>query len=353
MKDKQTSAQIANQLPGSLPEGVIFKEFQVEPERDNRPDAKAILGTAQKEFPIVIEVQNTGGTASLREIARQAKTYVSGATIPFVAGTFFGQKAREVAKEEGVGYIDLAGNFYLNRDDTYIERIVDKNPRSQKPPLKSLFAPVSSRITRALLIEPQRTWLLNELSEATDVSLGQAYQVIERMIEEEIIGRNTEGKLALKNPVTLLEEWKKVYPTYQQQKFTFFSYEQAYVAILNAVLKVGQQERLKYALGFFTGADMIAPFIQGLTKVQIYVEKFSDIEKWKTVLNLQEVQSGGNIELFVPYDSGIFYGMQQIESKIVKNIPIVSDLQLYMDLFNNPARGEEQAQHLREVRLSF
>lgn len=35
---------------------------------------------------------------------------------------------REVLKEEGVGYLNLAGNFYLNWDDFYVEKIVDKNP---------------------------------------------------------------------------------------------------------------------------------------------------------------------------------------------------------------------------------
>ncbi len=354
MKDIQTSTQIANQLPGSLPEGIILKEFQIEPGRDNRPDARAVLGTAQKEFSVVIEIQNTGGTASLREAARQVKSYAYAAgAIPFVAGTFFGERSREVAKEEEVGLMDLAGNFYLNREDLYIEKIVEKNPFSQKKPLKNLFAPVSSRITRSLLLNPNKEWLLNELAQESNVSLGQTYKVVERMIQEEMLGKNEKSKLTLKNPAILLEEWEKVYPNYPKQKLVFFSFAQNYIAILNAVLKVGEKEKLKYALGFFTGADLIAPFIRGISKVQLYIPSVQDLEIWKRELDLKETDSGGNIEFYVPYDEGVFYKTQQIKSNLVGEIPIVSNIQLYLDLFNNPARGEEAAKHLREIKLKY
>jgi hypothetical protein len=42
-----------------------------------------------------------------------------------------------------------------------------------------------------------------------------------------------------------------------------------------------------------------------------------------------------------------------MKTDFVQNIPVVSNIQLYMDLFNNPARGAEQAEHLREMKLDF
>ena len=71
------------------------------------------------------------------------------------------------------------------------------------------------------------------------------------------------------------------------------------------------------------------------------------------ILNLQPVESGPNVELFVPYDKGVFYKQQAIPSSQHGDIPVVSNVQLYMDLFSNPARGEEQAQHLRERKLGY
>lgn len=343
---------LINQLPDSLPEGLALKGLVVSPMSKSGPDLQGVLKTQNGEFPVVIEVKNTGGTATFREAARQVKEYaVQGGAVPFVAGQFFGEAARQVAKEEGVGIMDLAGNFYLKKDDVYIEKIVEKNPFAQKIPLKNLFAPISSRITRVLLAQPKETWLLGELSQEANVSLGQTYKTIDRMIEEELVERNQDNRLVLRNPIKLLEAWKNVYSSYAQQKFTFFSFEQNTTALLTSVLE--KAEDLPFALSFFSGADLVAPFIRGVTKLQFYIKQLSDSDRWKKLLDLKEVVNGANVELYIPYDEGVFYQIQKISTSFVKEVPVVSNIQLYMDLFNNPARGAEQAEHLREIKLGF
>lgn len=343
---------LQNQLPNSLPEGLTLEGLGVPPRGVSGPDLRGVLKTQNGEFSIVIEVKNTGGTATFREAARRVKEYASQVgAVPFVAGPFFGEAARQVAKEEGVGIMDLAGNFYLKKDGAYIEKIVEKNPFVQKVPLKNLFAPVSSRITRVLLVQPKKTWLLDELSQEANVSLGQTHKTIDRMIEEELIERNQDNRLALKNPNRLLEAWKQTYPSYGSKKFTFFSFERNTTTFLSSVLE--KMENSPFALSFFSGADLVAPFIRGVTKLQLYVKQPSDIERWKNLLDLQEVVSGANVELYVPYDEGVFYQTQKISTSFGKEVPVVSNIQLYMDLFNNPARGAEQAEHLRELKLGL
>lgn len=350
---------LINQLPNSLPEGFILEGLAALPVGKFGPDFQGVLKTPNGEIPVVIEVKNTGGTATFREAVRQVKAYAAqGEAVPFVAGQFFGEAARQVAKEEGVGIIDLAGNFYLKRDDVYIEKIVEKNPFAKKVPLKNLFAPISSRITRVLLFQPKKTWLLGELSQEANVSLGQTHKTIDRMIEEELVERDLDNRLVLRNPTKLLDAWKSVYPSYTQQKFTFFSYQKDYGSILQSVLE--KSDKRSYALSFFSGADLVAPYIRGITKMQLYVPHLSDIAQWRDTLKWEEVKSGGNIELYVPYDEGVFYQVRGIcyttETKYGdknRDISVVSTIQLYMDLFNNPARGAEQAEHLREIKLGF
>lgn len=356
MKKIQISPQLVDQLEASLPAGLSFKKIQPNViGSSDSSDVKAVLQLDNKEIPIDIGVQTTvSGTALLRETAREVKNYaLAQGTVPFVAGIFFGERSREVAKEEGVGLIDLAGNFYLKKDDIYIERIIEKNPNTQKSPLKNLFAPISSRITRALLTEPKRTWVLTELVDVTKVSLGQTYKIVERMKQEELLERNKEGRIVLKNPSVLLDEWKKVYPTYQQEKYSFYTYQQGYMAVLDSVLSTGKRNDLPFALGFFSGAGLVAPFIRGINKVQLHIKNSEDLQIWKDQLELEEVASGGNIEIYLPYDQGVFYNTQTIYSAAVGDVPVVSNVQLYMDLCNNPARGAEQAEHLRETKLLF
>ncbi len=356
MKENELETQFIEQLPSLLPQdfaiaGVVRHSFA--PAEDKFDfDIDARLKTPSGDFRIIIEVKNADRIAPLREAARRIKLSAKARNaLPFVAGNFLGERARAVLKEEGVGFLDLAGNFFFKQNGLYVEKIVAKNPNSQKPPLKNLFAPVSSRITRALLIEPQRTWQISELARETEVSLGQAHSVAADMLAEEFLFLNTDKKLQLKDSTALLEAWKKVYPTYKQQRFSFFCYEQGQPKVLSLLLK--EEGGKRFAFAFFTGAAFVAPFIRGLAKVQLYIENKEALGTWQKALALEPVEGGGNVELFIPYDKGVFYKQQTITTPELGDVPVVSNVQLYMDLFNNPARGQEQAEHLREMKLNY
>ena len=192
---------------------------------------------------------------------------------------------------------------------------------------------------------------MGELSQEANVSLGQTHKTIDRMIEEELVEWNQENRLILKNPARLLETWKNTYLSYESKKFGLFSFEQDLDTLLAAILeKFGNSS---FALSFFSGANLVAPFIRGVSKLQLYIKKSEELEKWKRLLDLQEVGSGANVEIYLPYDEGVFYKTQQVKANYEKDVPVVSDIQLYMDLFNNPARGAEQAEHLRGLKIDF
>jgi len=57
---------------------------------------------------------------------------------------------------------------------------------------------------------------------------------------------------------------------------------------------------------------------------------------------------GGNVFLVEPYDEAVFYKVQQR-----KGVWVVSNVQLYVDLYNYPARGREAAEHLRKAVIGF
>jgi len=62
-----------------------------------------------------------------------------------------------------------------------------------------------------------------------------------------------------------------------------------------------------------------------------------------SVLKLTPVEFGGNVYLIEPPDEGYLMNMQSKDG-----LKIVSNIQLYLDLYNYPKRGHEQANHLRE-----
>jgi hypothetical protein len=88
--------------------------------------------------------------------------------------------------------------------------------------------------------------------------------------------------------------------------------------------------------------------------LQLYIKNENDIKAWTEVLDLHEVDGGQNLEIYIPYDAGVFFGTRTCGiGSDESRIPLVSDVQLYLDTINDPARGEELARYLRESKLRF
>lgn len=62
---------------------------------------------------------------------------------------------------------------------------------------------------------------------------------------------------------------------------------------------------------------------------------------WVEFLDLRPVEVGGNISMVLSYDEGVFYRAGK-----VNGLNVVSGVQLYVDIFNYPVRGEEAAEAL-------
>lgn len=353
LKERELITKLEMQLPQLLPPAFTLGSFksEVRIKGGGRIDILAVLNSPVLLEPIqfAIEVKTSARLSSMLEAAYQVKRYAQAINaIPVVASNFLGERTRDLLKKENVSYMDLAGNFYLNLPNIYAEKVVDKNPFSNSPPLKNIFSPISSRITRAMLKNPIKEWGISELSSDTGVSIGQTYNVLKAMLDEALVVKADE-KWRPKDPTTLIDAWKEFYPKYKTRKYTFFSY--APNTVPNMVRDAAERSKLPYALGFFSGVNMVAPFIRGINKVQFYTDEAS-VEKWRDALQLKEVQGGGNVEIYVPYDKGVLDELQWLPPR-VQDTPVVSNIQLYMDLFNNPARGEEAADYLRKEKIGF
>jgi hypothetical protein len=80
----------------------------------------------------------------------------------------------------------------------------------------------------------------------------------------------------------------------------------------------------------------------------MYISNSGDLSKWIPLLDLRPVESGSNVSIYIPYDEGVFYNVQE-----ANGIKIVGNIQLYLDLYNYPARGREQAEFLRREEIKF
>lgn len=264
-----------------------------------------------------------------------------------LGSNFIGPRVREVCREEEVGYLDLAGNCYLRLDDFYVEKEVEKNPFPRPGRPASLFTPISSRIPRALLEEPKREWTVLELSRTTKVSLGQASNVCRRLLEEKYVAK-TEGRMRVIEPGKLLDDWRDAYAGTKSASLAYYSLDRDPPQIMVRIAATASLRRWRYAVTSFAAASLVAPFIRGFGTVACYVQYAAAIEPWVKALDLRPVEAGPNVVLLIPYDEGVFYRTQT-----VNDLTLVGNIQMYLELYNNPARGREQAEFLRQQKIGF
>ena len=213
--------------------------------------------------------------------------------------------------------------------------------------VKNVFAPIASRLIRCLLVNPKREWSVLELSKDADVSYGHAHKVVETLMKLGFCRRTERNKVGVVNPAELLNRWASYFDYSLANKVNSYYVEERDVEkFVNRLSEVARGKTLKYALTLHVGASLVAPFVRPMD-VHIYVVPL-DVEVWVRSLGLELIEFGGNIHLVEPYDLGVFYGCQ-----VRDGVSVVSNVQLYVDLYNYPARGREAAEHLRREAIGF
>ena len=315
--------------------------------------ALEVRTAAGRRRHLYLAVQEQPVPSRVRERLRQLRAGLDTrrADYPLLGAPFVSPRVRQICREEGMGYIDLAGNCFLAFDELYVERSVERNPFPRRGRPASVFAPVSSRIARALLEEPGRAWKLVELVQATGVSLGLASTVTRRLIGEGYLAQASH-RLRLVQPAQLLEAWQAESKEHsllaQPQRMAYYSFEQDPARLMARLAEVAQAQQLRYAVTSFAGAWLVAPFVHGVAAVQWYVAREEDVPRWVEALDLRPVEAGPNAVLLIPRDAGVLY-----RAHAVNEVTVVGNIQLYLDLVHDPARGREQAEFLRKEALRF
>ncbi len=210
--------------------------------------------------------------------------------------------------------------------------------------MKNVFADKASLILRKMIHDSDKKWVVRDFVGPQGVSLGMAQEVLEVMAWKgyvERIKKGPESYTILTNKERLIEDWLMRYQFELNEIDTYFSSEKDILKKIKANL-----DEEKYALALHTGANLITNFVR-TSHVYIYLNTqvwTKDILEIRQRLELKELVKGGNIHLVRPYyKNGVFFNTQKI-----KKYRVVSNLQLYLDLYHFQPRGREHAEHLKK-----
>ena len=206
---------------------------------------------------------------------------------------------------------------------------------------RNIFSRKASRIVRVLLIRPREDWTIKDLSKEAKVSLGFTHAVVMSLIDQKHVYRDELYKLRVVDPVKLIQRWA-AYHNYMSMN-TFLRYHTFEKNIDAFLSNMRETNGLEYALTVLVGANVVAPYVRPTT-IHFYIKQKKEAKSWIELLDVRPVETGGNVSMVLPYDEGVFYGVSQ-----VAGVNVVSKVQLYVVLFNYPARGEEAAEMILRV----
>ena len=303
-----------------------------------RPDFLVRVRQQDSEQVLVVEFKKNGQPRLARDAVNQLQRYLN--SVPGAYGVFMAPyispMADEICRQEGIGYLDLAGNCYLCFDGVYIEQEGRPNPFKEKRDLRSLYSPKAERILRVLLNSPGKGWKVQGLAEEAEVSVGQVFNVKKQLLDREWVQVDKSGFL-LNEPGQLLREWEENYSFRRNKILDFYSLKGP-TEMETDLAEYCNRKKVKYAFTGFSGAARLAPAVR-YQRVMAYLGELD--EGAASQLALKEVNSGANVSLFMPYDDGVFYGARELNG-----VQVASPVQVYLDVRNFRGRGEEAAQVL-------
>jgi hypothetical protein len=310
---------------------------------NSRVDLLVTVRVDHGERRLLCQVKASGQPRLARQASLDLRAIAGGkGGYPVFIAPYISEDAAHICEEYGVGYVDFAGNCRLTFDHVHIRRQGYPNPTVRRRDLRSLYSPKAERILRVLLTNGRRRWKTQELATEADVSFGQVANVKRLLADREWIDVERDG-LALgsfeQSIVPLLNEWSSQYRPGRNDEFNL--YGMTSVPEIEASLTEASK-KLNLPIGFtgFSGASRLAPAVR-YQKVTAYV--LGEPDDLAAAAGLKLVNSGANAALLKPYDEGVLYGIREIDQA-----PIVSPVQMYLDLQQTKGRGQEAASALLE-----
>jgi hypothetical protein len=253
----------------------------------------------------------------------------------------------ERLRNAGSSFVTLSGAVRIQAPGILIDR--GDLPRVRptgRDPYRSAFSDRASLVPRTLFAAgPGREWGLTDLAAAAGVSKSVASYAVRDLAERSVVEVRESGRkkmVRLVSRPSLVEEWSREYRWRDNRS-------------LRVQAPVGAPERFLGRLAGFLGTRRWAATLQAgaslivrhapVEEVHVYLDAASPTD-------LAEVarQAGWNtgqdglLHLFAPnYRTSLWHDVRK-----VGGIPVVSTLQLILDLWHHPVRGREQARILLE-----
>ncbi len=312
-----------------------------------RADWSARIRGDTIDLDLLIEYKSALTGARLRDAVAQIRHHAAldGETVWMLASDYLSATVQDTLRDAGVPFIDLAGNAWLTHHGVHIDRRGFANPAAETRLPRGPFSDKASLVSRALFAS-EGSRGVRDLAGELGLTAGYVSKVLQELDRRGYLTRRTDG-VALRHASELLTDWLHAYRSRQPaSSMTYFAPATSATALVETARGVDFALWPDYALTLQAGASLVSRYAEFDT-LELYVSDASMADGIAAQLNARPVSRGANLVVMVPYYRvSAFYGARRI-----RGLSVVSDLQLYLDLYDFPRRGREQAERIFERRL--
>jgi hypothetical protein len=317
-----------------------------------RPDI--VLQAGDVEHVVEVKAQRLVSVAAARQLLEYAKALPRGTPLIVVARTTT-EDARNLLDQAGVGLIDVAGNMRIRLPGIFVwtEGRRDAEPGHTggqgEPPVK--LTGKAGVVTEALLAEPERKWKVQDLAERGGVSAALAHRLLVRLERENLVevkGAGPQRTRQVTDPTALLDLWAEELRDRGVRQARGFRLARDPRGQAKTLSRLLVQASIDHAVTGAAGAALLAPFITAIPVLDVWVTETANLDDVLGDVRAERVQEGHNLVLRqVPGDAPLAFRRR------VQEVWVASPFRLFYDLRQDPRRGREQADRLREEVIGF
>lgn len=349
--DARLIQEVAEAIPGLFASlGISASVGLPGPNDGIRPDLNCSVDIEGREIRFDVEVKGRWSQAILDQINRVAHHRGNGAQLLVLPK--LSRVVRLLLKERHVNHADLSGVMYLNAPGIRVDVDGDPSRRPSRPrqPARDInpFSKKASLVLRALFAAPRAHMRVSELASRTGLAAGWASEVSDSLVRRGYAERTAEG-IRLSDPASALRDWSVAYD-WKKNPRRVFVVPFAHDELASRLQDVFKAKAVDWALTLLAGAQQRVGHVRYSAMMYVYASPSEGkaLESALNELHAQETDDEGGLAVLNPYyGKAALFGVE-----LVNRNPVVSDIQLFLDLAHFPVRGPEMAEMLVRRRLA-
>lgn len=315
-----------------------------------QPPGRADLLLQAPDVAFAVEWKSAGDPANVGAAIRmlvaleQPRGRRAMPLVPVVAVPFMGETGRRMCADAGLSWIDLSGNGWIEAPGLRIRMLGQPNRFASRGRPADVFAPRSSRVVRALLMQPDRAFTQSELVAVTGVDKGRVSRLVRRLEAMELLAREGPRSVRVKDPAVALDAWREAYELGRHD------IRRGHVAVRDAdelVRRIAESSPPpsdRWALTGLAAAWRLTH--HALFRLVTILVAHHPSDDWLRGVGFREEARGANLWIVRPSDAAALDGATEVQG-----VPCAHPLQVYLDLKAHPERAREAADELRRLLL--